>query len=103
MGLATYDKKDGGRGYHSCVVVLGPIWLVSREKNFYHSCLNITYFLFPLCSFTRIVKQKYKFLGTVFQGNKQYLLFIHEHVQSTIQNAACLLFAMQLLYAWFCI
>ena len=70
MGLATYDKKDEGRGYHWCVVVLGPIWLVSREKNFYRLCLNITHFLFLLCSFTRVVKEKYKFLGTVFQGNK---------------------------------
>lgn len=54
------------------------------------------YHLFPL-SFVLIYKSsktKIKFLGTVFQGNKQYLLFIHEHVQSTIQNAACLLFAM---------
>ena len=95
MGLASNDKKDGGRGSHWFVEVLGPIWFVSREKNFYHSCLNITYFLFPLCSFTRVVKQKYRPLGgTVFQGNKQYLLFIHEHVWSTIQNSACLLFAM---------
>ena len=78
MGLATYDKKDGGRGYHSCVVVLGPIWLVSREKNFYHSCLNITYFLFPLCSFTRVVKQKLNFLVLYFKViSSIYYLFMN--------------------------